>query len=108
MSDRLARHLMALWFNVASGRLPVETVLGDLCAGVQEPPAGFDPAMTVEALIAAAEAAILAGADDETLEQWKDVIDFVKSSSLPGSGGCDGEEATTRSSSQRRRAVNRP
>jgi hypothetical protein len=86
----------------------VETVLGDLCPGGQEPPAGFDPTMTVEGLIAAAEADILAGADDETLEFWKDVIDFVNSSSLPGPGGCDGEEATTRSAGQRRRAVNRP
>ncbi|HSN54916.1 MAG TPA: DUF11 domain-containing protein [Candidatus Sulfomarinibacteraceae bacterium] len=108
MADRLARHLLALWFNVASGRLPVETVLGDLCTGDQEPPAGFDPTMTVEALIAAAEADILAGADDETLELWKDIIDFVNSSSLPGPGGCDSEEASTRNAGQRRRAVSRP
>ena len=91
MADRLARHLLAMWFNVVSERLPLDTVLGDLCPGEEEPPMDMDPTMTVEVLITAAETDLLAGADDETLEYWLDVIDFVNNASLPGAGGCDGE-----------------
>ena len=48
------------------------------------------------------------GAQRGALELWVVIIDLVNSSFLPGSGGCDGEEASTRSSNQRRRAVHRP
>jgi uncharacterized repeat protein (TIGR01451 family) len=91
MADRVARHLLTLWFNIASERLPVETILDDLCPGDEDPPADMDPAMTVDDLVAAAEADLLAGADDDLLEFWLEVIDFVNNASLAGPGGCDGE-----------------
>ena len=39
-----------MWFNVVSERLPLDTVLGDLCPGDEDPPPDMDPAMTVEAV----------------------------------------------------------
>ncbi len=91
MADRVARHLLALWFNVVSERLPLDTALGDLCAGDEDPPPDMDLAMTVEELIAAVETDLVAGADDETLEFWMEVVDFVNNARLPGAGGCDEE-----------------
>ena len=107
VADRLARHLLAMWFNVVSERLPLDTVLGDLCPGDEDPPPDMDPAMTVEALIAAAEADLLAGADDDVLEFWMDVIDFVNNASLPGAGGCD-DEFVRRTATRGRHGNHRP
>jgi uncharacterized repeat protein (TIGR01451 family) len=106
VADRLARHFLTLWFNVASERLPVDTVLGDLCPGDADPPAGWDPTMTVDQLVLAVEADVLAGAPDDVLEFWKDVIDYVNNASLADAGGCDGE--IVRRSGNRRHAGHRP
>jgi uncharacterized repeat protein (TIGR01451 family) len=106
MADRLARHLLALRFNVVSERLPLDTELGDLCPGDEEPPPGMNQAMTVEQLIAAVEAELVAGAADEILEFWLEVVDFVNNARLPGPGGCDGE--VVRRSGNRRHVTHRP
>lgn len=106
MADRVARHLLALWFNVMSELLPLDTALGDLCPGDEDPPPDMDPAMTVAELITAVETDLVAGADDETLEFWMEVVDFVNNSRLPGAGGCDGE--VVRRTGNRRHATHRP
>jgi uncharacterized repeat protein (TIGR01451 family) len=106
MADRVARHLLALWFNVVSERLPLDTVLGDLCPGDEEPPLEMDPAMTVAELIAAVEVDLVAGADDEILGFWLEVLDFVNNARLAGAGGCD--EEIVRQSGNRRRGTHRP
>ena len=106
MADRLARHLLALRFNVVSERLPLDTVLGALCPGDEESPPGMNPAMTVEQLIVAVEADLDAGAADEILEFWLEVVDFVNNARLPGPGGCDGE--VVRRSGNRRHVTHRP
>jgi len=104
VADRLARQLLALWFNVVSERLPVDTVLGDLCPGDEDPPPDMDPAMTVEQLAAAVEADLVAAAGDDILGFWLEVVDFVNNSFLPGSAGCD--EETVRGSHNGRRVGN--
>lgn len=106
MADRLARHLLALWFNVLSERLAPDTILGDLCPGDEEPPPGMSLDMTVAELIVATEADIVAEADEDVLGFWKDVVDFVNNSRLPGAGGCDKE--TVRRSDNRRLGRHRP
>jgi uncharacterized repeat protein (TIGR01451 family) len=105
-ADRVARHLLASWFNVVSERLPLDTVLGDLCPGDEEPPPDMDPAMTVAELIAAVEADLVAGADDEILGFWLEVLDFVNNARLAGPGGCD--EGIVRRSGTRRGGIHRP
>ncbi len=84
VADRLARHLLALHFNIASERVDSELSLGDLCEGSVPLPEDADPAMTIAELVAAAEADILAGADDEILEFWQEVIDFVNNATVNG------------------------
>jgi len=107
VADRLARQLLALWFNIVSERLPLEAVLGDLCPGDEEPPPDMDPAMTVEQLVMAVEADLVAGADEETLDFWLEVIDFVNNSLLPGLTGC-GEEIVRGSRGGRRVGHHQP
>lgn len=99
-ADRVARHLLAMWFNVVSERLPLDTLLGNLCQGDEEPPPEMDPAMTIAELITAVETDLVAGAQEEILEFWLEVIDFVNNSSLSGEGGCK-EEFTRRSGNRR-------
>lgn len=106
MADRVARHLLALWFNVVSERLPLDTLLVDLCPGDEEPPLEMDPAMTVAELIAAVEADLVAGADDEILGFWLEVLDFVNNARVAGPGGCD--EEIVRRSGNRRGGNHRP
>jgi len=106
MADRVARHLLALWFNVVSERLPLETALGDLCPGDEEPPPDMNPAMTVAELIAAVETDLVEGADDEVLGFWLEVLDFVNNARLAGPGGCD--EGLIRRSGNRRAGIHRP
>lgn len=106
VADRLARHLLTLWFNVVSERLPPDLLLGDLCPGDEEPPADMDPAMSVAGLIAAAEADILGGADDEILGFWIEVIDFVNNAYLPGSPDCITEPVSRHGN--RRHGAHRP
>lgn len=86
VADRLARHLLALHFNVIAERVDPELSLGDLCEGSVPLPADADPAMTIAELVAAAEADILAGAGDEILGFWLEVIDFVNNATVSGCG----------------------
>ncbi len=84
VADRLARHLLALHFNIIAERVDPELSLGDLCEGSVPLPDDADPAMTLAELVAAAEADILAGAEDEILEFWQEVIDFVNNATVSG------------------------
>lgn len=106
VADRLARHLLAMWFNIASERLPLDTVLGDLCPGSEEPPEEMDPAMTVAELVSAVEADMVAAAPDEVLGVWLEIVDYVNNSHLPGEGGC--EEQYVRRAGGRRNGRHRP
>jgi uncharacterized repeat protein (TIGR01451 family) len=82
-AERLMRHLMTLWFNIVSERLDPAVTLGELCQGDEGLPDGADPAWTVQFVLDEAEAALLAGDDDQALNFWKDVIDFVNNASAP-------------------------
>jgi uncharacterized repeat protein (TIGR01451 family) len=84
-AERLMRHLMTLWFNIASERIDPELTLGELCAGDEPLPEGAVPEWTVGYVLARAETELVAGADDEVLSFWKDVIDFVNNSAPPES-----------------------
>ena len=87
-ADRLARHLLALWFNVVSGRVDPELALGLLCPGPEEPPPGMDPAATIGAVLAGAEADLVAGADADVLGFWLELIDYINNARAPGDSGC--------------------
>jgi len=101
-SDKLLRHLVTLWFNVTNdGRLQ-ELLLSELCPGENEIPEEIDPNLTVGELIEAAEADLLAEADDSILLLWKDAIDFINNSSIPRADGCDPTEGQTRTQSGNR------
>jgi len=63
--------------------------------------------MTIDQLVAAVEADLVAGADEETLGFWLEVVDFVNNSMLPGSAGC-GEEIVRGSRHGRRVGNHRP
>lgn len=89
-ADRLARHLLVLWFNVASERVDPATALGSLCPGSVPPPPGMDPGMTVDGLLTGAEDDLIAGADDGTLGFWVELVDFVNNSLPPGDPSCTG------------------
>ncbi len=86
--DRLARHLLTLWLNVASGRLDPALTLGELCEGSEPPPPDLDPAATVASVLAGAEAALVAGADAATLGTWQELVDYVNNARTPGDAGC--------------------
>jgi uncharacterized repeat protein (TIGR01451 family) len=82
-ADRLLRHLMSLWLNIVSERLDPATTLEQLCDGGEPLPDGAEPSWTVDHVLTEAEAALIAGADDDVLVFWKDVIDFVNNAQLP-------------------------
>lgn len=87
-SDRLARHLLALWLNVASERLDPETEISELCPGPSQLPEDTDAEMTVAELIEAVEDAMVDSADDQTLVFWSEVVDFVNNAQVAGETGC--------------------
>jgi uncharacterized repeat protein (TIGR01451 family) len=87
-ADRLARHLLTLWFNVASERVDNELVLGDLCAGSVPEPPDMDPAMTIAEVLTGAEQALLDGADDAILVAWAELVDYINNASVAGENGC--------------------
>jgi len=95
-ADRLKRHLLTLWLNVASGRLDRYLTLGDLCMGDEILPEGTVPEMTVEDLIFEAEDSLVAGDDDEQLNFWSEVVDAVNNSYVVGEGQCVTRRLTTR------------
>ena len=88
-ADRLARHLLTLWFNIVSGRVDPELTLGDLCPGDEMLPEDADATMTIGRVVLEAENEILvAEPDDAILDWWKDLIDYINNAS---SGPCDEE-----------------
>jgi hypothetical protein len=107
-ADRLARHLLTLWFNIVSGRIeePTLITLGDLCAGDEELPEGADEGMTIEEVVIAAETDLLGDAVDA--EMWKDIIDYINSSSVAGEdGSCEDDAPMPRRMRGRRLGLGR-
>jgi uncharacterized repeat protein (TIGR01451 family) len=87
-ADRLARHFLTLWLNVVSGRLDSALTLGELCEGDEALPDDPDlESTTVGDLIDEVELGF-AGADDEQLNFWSEVVDAVNNSRVPGEFGC--------------------
>lgn len=82
-AERLMRHLLTLWLNIVSERVDPGLTLGELCEGSEPLPEDADPAWTVEFVLGEAEAALIAGSDDDVLLSWKDVIDFINNASTP-------------------------
>ncbi len=80
-ADRLARHLLTLWLNVASERLDSELTLGVLPGGDEPAPDDMDPSMTIGEVLEEAEQAVLDGATDEVLRGWAELIDFINNTS---------------------------
>jgi uncharacterized repeat protein (TIGR01451 family) len=87
-ADRLARHLLVLWLNIASERLDEGQILGELCMGDEILPEGAVPEMTVGDVLTAAEADLVAEADDGQLTFWAEVIDAINNSIVGGEGEC--------------------
>jgi len=98
-ADRLARHLLTLWLNVVSGRLDPVLRLGELCGGDETLPDDSDLDMTVGELRDKVDAGLAAGAEDNELTFWSEVVDAVNNSRVPGEFGCN----TPRSVSGRQR-----
>ena len=86
--DRLARHLLALWLNVTSGRLDPETPLADLCPGPAELPDDAELDLTVAELLETVEDAMVDGVEDRMLVFWSEVVDFVNNAQVAGEAGC--------------------
>jgi len=88
-ADRLARHLLTLWFNIVSERVDPELTLGELCPGDEMLPEEADATMTIGQVVLEAESELLVmEPGDALLDWWKDVIDFINNAS---SGPCDEE-----------------
>jgi len=86
-ADRLARHLLVLWLNVVSKRLDPALTLGQLCGGDEILPDDTNLDMTVGELLDGVDLGF-AGADDEQLTFWSEVVDAVNNSRIPGQFGC--------------------
>jgi uncharacterized repeat protein (TIGR01451 family) len=102
-ADRLARHLLVLWLNLESDRLDEGQTLGGLCLGDEILPDAANPDMTVWEVLQAAEADLVAVADDGQLTFWSEVIDAINNSYVAGEGG---ECQDRREVSNRHRAGN--
>jgi len=99
-ADRLARHLLTLWFNIVSERVAPELTLDELCPGDEELPddlpEGFYDTMTVKEVVDIA-------ADDAVLDEWKDIIDFINNTTAGPDCMDEGESASQMRRSQGRR-----
>jgi hypothetical protein len=87
--SKLERHLLTLWFNVATANVWTDIQLGQLCPGpsdITEPrmtlPIGADPSLTVGEVVVAAEQALLTG-DSANYLFWKDVADYINNAWNP-------------------------
>ena len=81
---KLQRHLLTLWFNLASHQVLAEMRLCELIpADESEPPSPVDGNLTVAEVMVTVESELLSGADEDTLLQWKDVVDFINNSQAP-------------------------
>jgi len=82
-ADRLARHLLALWFNIVSERVDPGLILDELCPGDEELPEDADAGMTVGEVLASAEEELLADEPDAALlDWWKDTVDFINNATV--------------------------
>jgi len=91
-ADRLARHLLTLWFNIVSERVDPDLRLDELCPGDEELPGDADGGMTVGDVVVGAEDELLADEpDDALLDWWKDVIDFINNATVGPDCGDDEE-----------------
>ena len=99
-ADRLARHLLTLWFNIVSERIDPDLTLDGLCPGDEELPEDADGEMTVGEVVLGAEDELLADEpDDALLDWWKDVIDFINNATVgPDCGTDDGSVSELRRS----------
>jgi hypothetical protein len=94
-ADRLARHLLTLWFNVVSGRLEEGQKLDELCDGDELMPEGVDPETVMELIIAVEDALLNPEIDDEVLTYLSEVVDAVNNSLVPGEPECIAPRATS-------------
>lgn len=95
-ADRLARHLLTLWFNIVSERLDTGLTLGELCAGDEAFPDGTDFEMTVGALLEEVDMGLAEGAEDEQLNYWSEIVDAVNNAYLSEDGECAEQQTVTR------------
>jgi uncharacterized repeat protein (TIGR01451 family) len=95
-ADRLARHLLTLWLNVVSERLDPFVTLGELCMGDEMLPEGVDPETTVGTVLEEIDAGLAAGAEDEQLTYWSEIVDAINNSSLSENGECGEQRTLTR------------
>ena len=83
--DKLERHLLTLWFNVADFRVTTDVTLEEICLGGVPYPAGFNKNWTVGEVITYAEQALLDG-DTANYLFWKDVCDAINNGVAPPCG----------------------
>jgi uncharacterized repeat protein (TIGR01451 family) len=95
-ADRLARHLLTLWFNVVSERLDPILTLRELCMGDELLPDGVDLDTTVGALLDEVDAGLAAGDEDEQLNYWSEVVDAVNNAYVSDDGECAEQRSVTR------------
>jgi len=102
-ADRLARHLLTLWFNIASERLDPNLMLDELCPGDEELPEDAEGGMTVGEVVLGAEEELLAEEPDQALlDWWKDIADFINNAKVGPDCDEDDEVAEFRRSPGRR------
>jgi uncharacterized repeat protein (TIGR01451 family) len=102
-ADRLARHLLTLWFNIVSERVDPDLMLDELCPGDEVLPEDADVGMTVGEVLAGAEDELLADEPDGALlDWWKDIVDFINNAKVGPDCDEDEEVAGLRRSSGRR------
>ena len=106
-ADRLARHLLTLWFNIVSERVDPLLTLGELCPGDEELPEGAEEGMTIETVVVEAEAALQPEAIDPDPEMWKDIIDFINNAGVAGDDGTCEDDAPIRRRTRGRRLGHR-
>jgi uncharacterized repeat protein (TIGR01451 family) len=80
--SKLEKHLLTLWFNVASGNIWTDITLDMLCVGEKPFPAGTDMTMTIGEVLVNGETALLT-ADFGSYLFWKDIIDAINNSESP-------------------------
>jgi uncharacterized repeat protein (TIGR01451 family) len=90
-ADRLARHLLTLWFNIVSERIDPDLTLDELCPGDEKLLEDADGGMTVGEVVLGAEEELLADEpDDALLDWWKDIIDFINNATV--GSDCDEDD----------------
>lgn len=86
--DKLERHLLTLWLNVATFHVGTNITLEAICEGMPYP-AGTNKNWTVGDVITYAESELLApGSTGHGYLFWKDVIDAINNGNAPGFNGC--------------------